>query len=463
MVILNRHQELPRDRPELYNQASRVLLHQWDVERNLIEHRLDPMTINYQDKQAMLRKVAYHMQLSEKGLAGNIISSTNLEDIMAEYLKTREIEQPKTIARLMIKQLRERNFILCYLGSDSYAFIHRTFLEYFCAWEFVWQFKETQVLTLDQIKDEVFIQHCQHEPWHEVLRLISGMLNEKFAIEAIDSLISECNSRKSRKTTILAAECFLEMKNYNSSATAKNKLFSNLQDIIRSEVIDHLNFSQKQSNFQEDELHAYPTYYSSGEEFGITSESALNLILKVWGNDTIVLQLLKDCAKPRNFWTVQDMALKELAQHWKDDPDTLATLKHWIEFCTHGEIIKTTLRELTSGWKNDPNTLSTLRKYIFSGSEPLGRIQAIEELAENWRHEPWLFELLYDRAFHDPFERKKTPPWIINPRQAAIEAIIKNYFNNPKTIDLLIDRAQNDPDEKVREFAQQKLEELGKK
>jgi predicted NACHT family NTPase len=41
MAILNRNQELPRDRPELYNQASRVLLHQWDVERNLIEQRLD--------------------------------------------------------------------------------------------------------------------------------------------------------------------------------------------------------------------------------------------------------------------------------------------------------------------------------------------------------------------------------------------------------------------------------------
>jgi predicted NACHT family NTPase len=36
MAILNRNQELPRDRPELYNQASRVLLHQWDVERTLV-------------------------------------------------------------------------------------------------------------------------------------------------------------------------------------------------------------------------------------------------------------------------------------------------------------------------------------------------------------------------------------------------------------------------------------------
>ena len=40
MAILNRSQELPRDRAELYNQASRVLLYQWDVERSLVEDRV---------------------------------------------------------------------------------------------------------------------------------------------------------------------------------------------------------------------------------------------------------------------------------------------------------------------------------------------------------------------------------------------------------------------------------------
>ncbi|MBK9315531.1 MAG: NACHT domain-containing protein [Acidobacteria bacterium] len=38
MAILNRHQELPRDRAQLYQQASRVLLHEWDTERALESH-----------------------------------------------------------------------------------------------------------------------------------------------------------------------------------------------------------------------------------------------------------------------------------------------------------------------------------------------------------------------------------------------------------------------------------------
>ena len=89
----------------------------------------------------------------------------------------------------MIKQLRERNFILCFLGADCYAFVHRTFLEYFCAWEFVWQFEKERTLSLEELKTEVFGKHWQDESWHEVLRLIVVMIEVKFAGEIIEYLI----------------------------------------------------------------------------------------------------------------------------------------------------------------------------------------------------------------------------------------------------------------------------------
>jgi len=93
MAILNRNQKLPRDRPELYKQASQLLLYQWDVERTLMEdRRLDPKTIDYKDKQEMLRQVAYHMQANDKGLAGNLISGSDLEKILANYLKSIEVQ-----------------------------------------------------------------------------------------------------------------------------------------------------------------------------------------------------------------------------------------------------------------------------------------------------------------------------------------------------------------------------------
>ncbi len=159
MAILNRNQELPRDRPELYAQASRVLLHQWDIERALIEDsRVDPKIIDYRDKQAILRQIAYDMQKTEKSLNANLITYQKLESILSRYLKDIEILQAKTVAKIMINQLRTRNFILCFLGADYYAFVHRTFLEFFCAWEIVWQFKETQSLSFERLKTEVYVE-----------------------------------------------------------------------------------------------------------------------------------------------------------------------------------------------------------------------------------------------------------------------------------------------------------------
>ncbi|MEQ9371103.1 MAG: NTPase, partial [Coleofasciculus chthonoplastes F3-SA18-01] len=111
--------------------------------------QLEIQTIDYKDKQAMLRQVAYQMQAAEKGLAGNLIAADELEGILTKYLQTLDINNSRAVARVMIKQLRERNFILCFMGADYYAFVHRTFLEYFCAWEYVWQFEKERTLSLE--------------------------------------------------------------------------------------------------------------------------------------------------------------------------------------------------------------------------------------------------------------------------------------------------------------------------
>src|SRR5262249_18458295 len=134
MAILNRNQELPRDRAQLYQQASRVLLHEWDTERALESHPNIKGIISYPEKAEILRAVADFMQLAPEGLAGNMISREDLERILREYLKDKlGLQQPHAPARDLVDQLRARNFILCFLGADRYAFVHRTFLEYFCA------------------------------------------------------------------------------------------------------------------------------------------------------------------------------------------------------------------------------------------------------------------------------------------------------------------------------------------
>jgi predicted NACHT family NTPase len=239
MAILNRNQELPRDRPELYNQASRVLLHQWDVEQKLLENpRIDSVTIDYKDKQAMLRQVAYYMQAADKGLAGNLIRGDDLEKILTGYLKSIEVGEARKVARLLRDQLRERNFILCHLGADSYGFVHRTFLEYFCACEFVDRFGQRGLeggLTLEELITEVFGKHWQDESWHEVLRLIVGMIDTSFAGEIIDYLMA-LKGKSKISNLYLAAECLSEVRNRSTILETDIKLLNLLKDLTKYNI-----------------------------------------------------------------------------------------------------------------------------------------------------------------------------------------------------------------------------------
>ncbi len=189
MAILNRGEELPRDRVRLYEKAAEVLLFQWDFEEKegLVDPRLAKylVELDFRDKRAMLQQVAYRMQSSPEGLAGNFVTRAVLEDCLVGYLKDKkDAAQAPSIAGLIIEQLRERNFILCALGDDNYAFIHRTFLEYFCATEIVERFGKRGTeggLTFAQLRDQVFGKHWPDPTWHEVLRLICGEIAPKFA------------------------------------------------------------------------------------------------------------------------------------------------------------------------------------------------------------------------------------------------------------------------------------------
>jgi len=463
MAILNRNQELPRDRPELYNQASRVLLHQWDVERALVEdQRLDPKTIDYRDKQAMLRKVAYHMQSSQKGLAGNIISASDLESILAKYLKAIEIEQPRTAARLMIQQLRTRNFILCYLGADSYAFVHRTFLEYFCAWEFVWQFKEIQTLTLEQLKQEVFGQHWQDESWHEVLRLIAGLIDAKFTGEIIEYLLAQtvdrneflgvydCLKKEGLSNLLLAANCFAEVRNRAAIASTSIYLLKTLQqevkghsyqlDLESATALTALIATLWQENPETlSWLKGCLRFHSSP----YVPPSAIRAIAQAWKNDPDTLLWLKSYAQSDEDNWVRSVAVEAIAQAWKDDPDTLPWLKSTQS--DKNEWVRSAVVEaIACGWKDDPNTLIMLKSLTQSDEHKRVRSMVVEVLARYWKYDPGTLPMLKSYAQSDKDD------WV---RRAAVQGLASNWKDDPDTLPILKSRAQSDEDGNVRRAA----------
>lgn len=477
MAILNRNQELPRDRPELYNQASRVLLHQWDVERALIEDpRLDPKTIDYKDKQAMLRRVAYRMQANESRLNVNLIAAKNLEGILTDYLQTIETARARAVARLMSNQLRTRNFILCFMGADCYAFVHRTFLEYFCAWEFVWQFKEEQKLSIEQLKTEVFGQHWHDESWHEVLRLIAGMIQPRFAENIIFFLIEQDGKNEEFINLFLAASLLSEVRNRSNLLEISNKLFEAFQKLITNQVTENICIkavevisSVWQNNVQTflflEEL-AQSTdsrLVSKSAVLAIAAnskeneraldclqrlaesdnETAITELVKITGNTPLTLAILQSLTQKNN-----EIAMMELIKIAGDEHQTLPILKNIVRFSRNNDLRNTAIGALFRYWKHDSDTILLIKQAARSGDNA-----TIRDLVTNLQHDPEVFSIITTLAMDSRRNSIPARQSSLTVHEVAIEELAYHWQDNPKTLSILQELAQRGNQQAAIELA----------
>lgn len=81
--------------------------------------------VGLREKTDILRRIAAHMQAAPGGLKGNLIDGPTLTGLIEDYLRDElHFAQARAAARAVVEQLRLRNFILCFVGADSYAFMH---------------------------------------------------------------------------------------------------------------------------------------------------------------------------------------------------------------------------------------------------------------------------------------------------------------------------------------------------
>ncbi|MGB3509173.1 MAG: HEAT repeat domain-containing protein [Microcoleaceae cyanobacterium] len=419
MAILNRNQELPRDRAELYNQASRVLLHQWDMERALIDAKIDPITIDYKDKQAILRHVAYFMQGNIPGLAGNLILGNDLERMISEYLKSIDINNVRTVARALMEQLRSRNFILCFVGAEYYAFVHRTFLEYFCAWEFVWQFKETQSLGIDGLINEVFSQHWRDEKWHEVLRLIAGMIDAKFVGEVISYLMEQEGEEEKFLNLFLAGKCLFEVRSRHGIGDVESRLLDRLKDLTGYD----LDYSYKADDSYSQEI--YQKNLSLVREI---RTQAVEVVATTWRDDPLTYTWLKQRVKSDSDSYVRGEAMRQIATGWKNEPGILELLKQLVVSDDNSMARLEAMRQIATGWKNEPGILELLKQSVVSDNSLSLRLEAVRQIATAWKNEPGIFELLKQRV--DSNDNSMV-------RVEAVRQIATGWKNEPGILELL--------------------------
>ena len=366
MAILNRNQELPRDRVELYREASRVLLREWDSSRAL---PVDEFA--WQDKEALLRELAGDMQQIPGCLAGNLIDRGRLIERFRIFLAGLGIQDSYQKASLLVQRLIDRNFILCFAGADNYSFVHRTFLEYYCAAWFVERFEKKQDLTLKELQHKVFGRHWKDEKWHEVLRLIAGMLEEKKAEEIILYLMSLDGSNEELRNLFLAGRCLGEVRNRRALQTTSQTLFQRLLD----EWVGH--------------THTV-----------LAIQAAVRCLAEVWRNEG-AHDWLKSAVT--EYWEpiVRQAALQELARGWKDDPDTLIRLRNGARYDVSENVRRTAVQEVARRWKHDPDTLTLLKDRARSDESEVVRFSAVQLMAQDWKEHPDTSATLMDRALHD--------------------------------------------------------------
>ena len=526
MAIIGKHQELPRERWKLYDHAASVLIQHWDVNKHLKDESIQADFIGEDDKKELLRRLAFHMQGGDGGLAGNYIHHDELQTEFENYLKERYNQPPdraKVIAGAMIQQFRERNFILSLYGANVYGFVHRAFLEFFCASAFVWKFEKTKELTIEQLKTEVYGRHWEDQDWHEVLRLICGMVDGKWAGEIIEYLTDKVfegwRSQMANRipwNVALALHCLGEVRNISTIPNSANKVFGAVLSVIELEmskkvtmshhlVGEHMKFVGEtigqgidavSSQWQaEGELLKWLNQLKPLDFSAIYAETFGKLVGKIaggqqkvyeilmrylasknhayrvlvpyalaigWHDDAQTALLLRKCAVNDENEYVRGVALDAIVKCYREAPETLHLLRERAVKDENGYVHLAAVSGLVRYYRDDSQTLPLLRERVVNDEHEYVRMIVVFALAEYYRDDPQALPLLRERVLKDesPKPNDKKESWQKYVRQTAMDAIAKYWPTDPDTLPLLRERAQNDPTPWLRERAQELIAKL---
>ncbi|OPG10111.1 hypothetical protein B1R27_03795 [Streptomyces sp. GKU 895] len=195
LAIVGRRRDLPRDRLGVYRHAVAVLVAHWDEHAKHLRAPGEVEALSYlgdEDRHELLRLVARRMQEGEGGIAGNHIHQDVLLETFRDYVREQyelPLAQAVSAARVMVRQFRERNFILSHYGVGVYGFVHRAFLEYLAAVDIDHRYTREREWTPEEFIEEIFAGHAEDPAWHEVLLLVVGQLGEREAGAAVDRLL----------------------------------------------------------------------------------------------------------------------------------------------------------------------------------------------------------------------------------------------------------------------------------
>ncbi|MFO0136801.1 MAG: NACHT domain-containing protein, partial [Cyanobacteriota bacterium] len=405
MAILNRSQELPRDRSELYSQCARLLLHQWKTELAFeATPELADAHLDGKDKLGLMKRIAWTLQAGVDGAAGNLtnlIEENQLERTLSKGLEGIPGLRPDRAARALIEQLRGRNFMLCFVGGGNYAFVHRTFLEYFCAEEIVDRFQVERELTLEKLKTEIF-GRWPDETWHEVLRLVAGRIAPKFLKDILVWLVEQPDPSGTCQNIFLAAQCVAEVRNRANLDGVEKTVLNNLKMIVEPSLAKQPAYIAIQKSTEEQqaiqlvsmiwqddpETISWLCCLAKSSYSPVASVISIWILAAKWRDDPDILDTIRYSAKTGRYAAVQQVAIDMLFKIWSKDDESLTIVKDCVQFDEQDSVRLTAMLGLARGWKNDPETKEILKERALSDEADVVRKSAVRELEKGWRDDP---------------------------------------------------------------------------
>jgi hypothetical protein len=446
LAIIGKHRELPRDRWRVYDRAATVLLHHWDVDKYLRAVEI-PVSVGERDKRELLHRVVDHMRDSKGGLAGNYIYEHELEGIFIEYFRelTPKVGVPfdvRQAAQAMIGQLEERNFILCHYGAGLYGFVHRGFLEFFCAEALFKRFKGGR--SRDALVREVFGAHRTDAAWEEALLLFLWR-SPDVAEEAVSYLMGLDGGDRLPRNLAFALRAVAWQRT--------SVRFTRLDDLL-------------------DAVGDLPERTVGGDDAEFESFvrlevlPALTEVLVRWPEDARFLEARlegwlagdKDERLARGLLVSENRIVISLARVVAEALPTSQVAQELLRRMST-EVVSVDIRAegvlaLLQGWNDDPEVLRFVQDCARRDRHAEVRGVALEALAASSSGNPEVLRLVLDRAVND------TEPWV---RGVALQALAKGWPADTKVLWLLRDRARRDGDQGVRRLARGLIAKLDRK
>jgi hypothetical protein len=490
LAIIGKSRDLPGDRWMLYEHASAVLINHWDVNRQLKDTSIAPY-IHHDDKIELLRRLAARMQI-----AGNYILKDDLERDFEAYVKDR-YEVPRAdaavVARTLINRLHDRNFILAPRGAGLFGFVHRAFLEFFCASRFKSQFETKQELTFDQLFSEVFDAHASEPAWHEVLRLLAGAIDARFTARIVDRLIDagdETTGQPWRLAVALLA--FAELRRPAPFVEQGRKLLLHVCQVFEADT------QSTPRLFRFIKRHIVPPAITMGTQW--PDRQVLARILKgpwkrqfmyiydhlfgtligaIGAGDPQIHQAVLECVRDDDP-SRRVVTPFALAHGWPQE-STFATLLNLAGKDTHPTVRYAAIYALGEYYRDRNEARSLIHSKLINGEHVFDRAPAstcyarmhpqqtaalrllerrleaeeekyprtviVKALVEWFSELPETLGILKRIALSDPSPGPEDPESVESwyPRQGALHGLVQRWPKAPDTIAVLRDRAQQDP------------------